>query len=82
MMALSRVILENEAKKLREEYKVKNKEVAEKRSRLQKQIELLEVEISKLTVVCRGLKRGMPSSRRSLVNTVMPLGLCRIEKCL
>lgn len=82
MMALSRVILENEAKKLREEYKVKNKEVAEKRSRLQKQIELLEVEISKLTVVCRGLKRGMPSSRRSLVNTVMPSGLCRIEKCL
>lgn len=57
------MVLEHESKKTQKEYEAKNKEIAEKRSRLQDQINAITAEINRLTPCCRGLKRGKYRAR-------------------
>jgi hypothetical protein len=55
---LSSIALKLKAESLDGEYEEKNREVEEKRSHLQQQIRVHEADISKLTTICRELKRG------------------------
>lgn len=48
----------SDAKQMKEEYQEKEKKVHEKRRHLKKQLNLITVDISDLTSVSRGLKKG------------------------
>lgn len=57
-LKLSSSTLKEQAKTARQDYERKEEVVADKRSQIRKQMELISADSERLQLLCRGLKRG------------------------